>query len=127
MSTPEPRLLADTTLLVDLLRGRAEALEYLAGRTERVSISALVVAELFAGVRPADELAVNRLLTLFDVFPVSPRSAQLGGVYRRRYGPTHGTSLIDALIAATAQIHGCRLVTHNRRHFPMMDDVIVPY
>jgi predicted nucleic acid-binding protein len=33
----------------------------------------------------------------------------------------------DALIAATARIHGARLVTRNTRHFPMLDDLLVPY
>lgn len=127
MIVSEQRLLADTTVLVDLLRGRPEALEFLSARSDRLSVSALSVAELFAGARPSDEMPVNRLLMLFDVLPVSHRSAQLAGGYRRRYGPSHGTSLVDALIAATAQIHGCRLATHNRRHFPMLEDVLVPY
>jgi predicted nucleic acid-binding protein len=35
--------------------------------------------------------------------------------------------LLDALIAATAKLHGVRLVTRNVRHFPMLDDVLVPY
>jgi predicted nucleic acid-binding protein len=33
----------------------------------------------------------------------------------------------DALIAATARIHGVRLVTRNVRRFPMLDDLVVPY
>jgi len=33
----------------------------------------------------------------------------------------------DALIAATAELHGARVVTRNARHFPMLDDLVVPY
>jgi predicted nucleic acid-binding protein len=33
----------------------------------------------------------------------------------------------DALIAATARIHRARLVTRNTWHFPMLDDLLVPY
>jgi predicted nucleic acid-binding protein len=53
--------------------------------------------------------------------------ARLGGAYRRRFGASHGVLIPDALIAATAQAHGARLVTRNARHFPMLDDVLVPY
>ena len=53
--------------------------------------------------------------------------AQLGGFYRRDVRSSHGVTLLDALIAATAKVHGIRLVTRNVRHFPMLDDVIVPY
>jgi predicted nucleic acid-binding protein len=35
--------------------------------------------------------------------------------------------IADALIAATARMHDARLVTRNVRHFPMLDDVVVPY
>jgi predicted nucleic acid-binding protein len=52
---------------------------------------------------------------------------RLGGAYRRRYGPSHGVLILDALIAATAQVHGAHLVTRNARHFPMLDDLLVPY
>jgi predicted nucleic acid-binding protein len=34
--------------------------------------------------------------------------------------------LIDALIAATAEQENARLVTLNRKHFPMLSDVLVP-
>lgn len=53
--------------------------------------------------------------------------ARRGGEYRRDYGPSHGTGLADALIAATAEAVGATLVTFNRRHYPMVARVQVPY
>ena len=53
--------------------------------------------------------------------------ARRGGSLRRTFRQSHGTGLLDALIAATAEAHGARLVTRNLRHFPMLDDVLVPY
>jgi predicted nucleic acid-binding protein len=35
--------------------------------------------------------------------------------------------IANALIAATAQVHQARLVTRNARHFPMLDNLLVPY
>jgi predicted nucleic acid-binding protein len=50
-----------------------------------------------------------------------------GGLYRRDYGKSHNVGLADALIAATATQRRVPLVTLNRKHFPMLQDVIVPY
>jgi predicted nucleic acid-binding protein len=43
------------------------------------------------------------------------------------HGQSHGVLIPDVLIAATAQVHGARLVTRNARHFPMLDTLLVPY
>jgi predicted nucleic acid-binding protein len=59
--------------------------------------------------------------------PVDLAVAVRGGLYRRDFGKSHSTGLADALIAATAELSGARLVTLNDRHFPMLSDVIVPY
>lgn len=42
---------------------------------------------------------------------------------------TAGRLLVDTdvLIAASAELSGARLVTLNRKHFPMLPDVLVPY
>jgi hypothetical protein len=51
----------------------------------------------------------------------------MAGFFKRDYQPSHGTGIADALIAATAEVHEMRLVTLNEKHFPMLDDVVVPY
>ena len=68
--------------------------------------------------------------TLFDLFValgIDAETARRGGGLRREFARSHGTGLLDALIAATAQVHRARLVTRNARHFPMLDDLLVPY
>jgi predicted nucleic acid-binding protein len=54
-------------------------------------------------------------------------TARLGGSLWRRFGPSHGAGIMDALLAATAQRERARLATINRRHFPMLDDLLAPY
>ena len=49
------RLLIDTDVLIDYLRGRAEAVSYLESLTESLLISASTVAELHAGMREGAE------------------------------------------------------------------------
>ena len=122
------RLLIDTDVLIEYLRGRSEAVEYLEGLTSDLCISVISVAELFAGVRDdEEEKSLKQLLLAFVVLPVTEKTARLGGLYRRDYGGSHGTGLADAIIAATSEENGADLVTFNRRHFPMVSKITVPY
>ena len=122
------RLLLDTDVLTEYLRGRHEAAEYLEGLTADLYVSVITVAELFAGVRgDEEEKSLKGLLLAFTVLPVTEKTARLGGLYRRDYGRSHGTGLADALIAATSEENGADFVTFNRRHFPMVSRLTVPY
>lgn len=101
-------LLVDTDVLVDHLRtGRG-----FEPTGNRVSYSVVTRAELFAG-RNTDELVVQRLLAAFRELEVDRGIAELGGRLRRETG----VGLADALIAATALLHGLSVLTRNTRHF----------
>ena len=96
--------------------------------TRPMGVSAPTMAELHAGVRDGEEREqLTELLSIFNQIQVDPETAAEGGLLRRDFGPSHGTGLIDAIIAATAHKYGLRLVTLNDKHYPMLPDVIVPY
>src|SRR5512132_2510701 len=97
-------------------------------KKERLLISVVTVAELYAGVREGEERSrLERFLRAFEILPLDQRLAVQGGLYRRNYGKSHNVGLADALIAATATQRQVPLVTLNQKHFPMLQDVIVPY
>ncbi len=121
-------LLFDTDILVEYLRGRPAAVSFVEERKERLLVSAVTIAELWAGVRgKEEETALEVFLTAFDTVAVDGETARRGGDLKRRFGPSHGIGLGDALIAASALISGGILVTFNRKHFPMLPRVLVPY
>jgi predicted nucleic acid-binding protein len=121
-------LLFDTDVLVDYLRGRAEAVSFLEAQTDTLLAPAMVVAELYAGVREGRErTALGGFLAAFEIVGVDAVIAERGGLMRRDFGKSHGTGLSDALIAASAQQRNATLVTLNRKHYPMLADVLVPY
>lgn len=125
---PESRLLFDTDVLIDHLRGDPQAKAYLEERTETPMVSAVTIAELFAGVREGKERQLlATFLRIFEIVAVSPRIAERGGLIRRDYKRSHNIGLPDAIIAATAEHERASLITLNDRHFPMLEDVIVPY
>ena len=62
------------------------------------------------------------------IVDIGTKIAEYSGRYLKTYGKSHGLELADAFIAATAFITGSRLVTLNRKHFPMTDiNIYVPY
>ena len=121
-------LLLDTDILIDYLRGQVKAVAFLKKTRRRLLVSALTVAELHVGVREgAERQVLDDFLGLMEVVALTPEMARLGGLWRRDYGKSHGTGLIDALIAATAEIGGSTLATLNEKHYPMLEAVLVPF
>lgn len=121
-------MLLDTCIVIDLLRGRKEALAFIIGLRTAPSLSAVTAAELIAGVRNARERReIERLLQLYVIQDIELEIASLAGDYVRQYGPSHGVDPIDALIAATAKTRNLDLATLNLKHFPMFKGLKRPY
>ena len=122
------RPLLRSCILIDNLREHPPAVRYIRTLATEPLLSAVTIAEVYVGVRNRAEASrVEMLVDLFVVLAVDAEIARRGGELRRRFARSHGTGLLDALIAATAQVHGARLVTRNARHFPMLEDLLVPY
>jgi predicted nucleic acid-binding protein len=120
--------LIDTDVLIEYLRGRKPAIEYLECLELKPSVSVISVAELYSGVRNKQESdALDLFLQAFDIIEVNLEIARQGGYYRKTYGPSNGIGLADALIAATAGMHDLELVTFNLKHYPMILNVRIPY
>ena len=121
--------LIDTDILIDCLRGKQKALVFIeSAMAQKVCfISAMSIAEINAGVREGQERQLlTQFLTSFEVVSLTRSIAEVGGLYRRDYGKSHGVGLADALIAACAQANDAQLATLNKKHYPMMA-VHVPY
>ena len=128
MSKP---ILVDTDVLIDFLRGREQAVSFVNLESDRIILSPIVVAELYAGVRggkdETEQIALERFLSLFRLVPVTATIARLGGLYKRDYGKSHGISLADAVVAATATLENAELKTLNVKHYPMFNAIEPAY
>ena len=88
----------------------------------------MTAAELYAGTRSnTEKRSLKEFLGAFIILPVDEKIAELGGEFRNQYNKSHGVDLIDALIAATSHFHQIQLVTLNKKYFPMLEKIIIPY
>ena len=96
-------LLLDTDVLIDFLRGHPAAIQLLETSNHEFWISAVSIAELYVGVPDGKEREVlDQLIGLLRVVEITTEIAQQAGLWRRKYGSSHGTGIMDALIAACA-------------------------
>ncbi|MCR1785203.1 type II toxin-antitoxin system VapC family toxin [Nocardioides carbamazepini] len=121
----------DTSVLIDHLRGRAEAQQAMADavrRGEVLAASVLCRTEILAGMRSTEEEATHALLAGLDWIPVTIDIADRAGAWARRFLRSHpGIDPVDYVIAATTATVGGRLWTCNVKHFPMFADLTAPY
>jgi predicted nucleic acid-binding protein len=121
-------ILLDTDIAIDYLRGVPVAVDFVQRHEQDIALSAVTVAELFAGVREGEETTeLDAFIRLFPVIPVDLEIAKSAGLHRRDFGPSHGSGLADGMLAATADHHALELKTLNTRHYPMFDGLRSPY
>lgn len=111
----------DSDVLIDLARGYPPAIDLIDGliaEGERPAISVVSEMELLVGARTKSELRLIAQLTRrLLVLPISEMISLRARNLCARYGLSHGLTIPDALIAATAIAARSRLLTRNVRHF----------
>jgi len=121
-------ILLDTDILVDFFRGHVKAVAFINDTSDRIILSAIVVAELFAGVKgSAEQGTLEEFVSLFRVVPVSAEIAKAGGLYKSKFGKSHGVGLADAIIAAAVEAENAELKTLNTKHYPMLKGLTPAY
>lgn len=125
------RILLDTSVLIDHLRGSKEATEFL---TEAVSRGddlwsvTIVRAEVLAGMRPKEEKTTKAFLSQIPWLDVDVELADAAGELARKYLRSHpGVDIVDYIVAASADVLEADLATTNVKHFPMIGGLKRPY
>ncbi len=118
------RILLDSTVLIDALRGRpaADRLRRLRRVGDQPWICAISVEEIWRGLRPGDEDTAVRLVRGLRLAPLGAREGMQAGTWRRQFA-AEGVTLnqADCLIAAAALGVGARLATANVSDYPMTE------
>ena len=116
------RLLLDSTVLIDALRGRPAAARLAALRRTGMEPWACVISveEIWRGLRPGEEMAARRLFNGLRLAPLGVSAGMRAGAWRQAYA-RRGVTLYqaDCLIAAAAAGVNAALATANVDDFPM--------
>jgi predicted nucleic acid-binding protein len=118
-------VLLDTTVLIDLLRGRPEAqrrLRALRDARDDAYVSAINVEEIVRGIFPREHEPARRLFAGLRTVPLGLSEGWQAGEWRREFAARGRTlAQTDCLVAAAAHSVGGRLATGNPKDFPMAD------
>jgi predicted nucleic acid-binding protein len=123
-------LLLDTTVLLDVLRGRQDRRSLLAelvaaGHT--LSTAAINIGEVYAGMRQGEETRTEAFLSSLECYPITGAIARRAGSLKCTSAQRGRTlSLADMMVAATALEHGLALMTDNRKDFPIPEISLYP-
>ncbi|MGL4177705.1 MAG: PIN domain-containing protein [Dermatophilaceae bacterium] len=112
----------DSTLLIDVLRGRPAVarLRGLRERGTRLATTAVNIGEIVRGIQPGEKDHVAALARGLEAIPVDHEVGWRAGEWRRELAGRAITLWpADCLIAAAAAECGAALATGNPKDFPM--------
>jgi len=118
----------DTSIVIDMLKLRPEALMYVRSRPSAPVCSEITRVEVLRGMRSVERTNTERLFSVVEWIGVDESIARRAGELGRTWRRSHpGIATADLVIAATAQELGARLSTLNVKHFPMFRGLRPPY
>ena len=126
------RLVLDTSVIIDHLRGRPRAATAIIPdaleRDDELCSSYVVRAEVLAGMRSGEDEATRDLLRLIEWYGVDEAVSESAGALGRRYLPSHpGIDVADFIVAALTIQLDAQLKTTNVKHYPMFRGLRAPY
>ncbi|HCE44794.1 MAG TPA: VapC toxin family PIN domain ribonuclease [Lentisphaeria bacterium] len=122
------KILADTDVLIDFLRGNEKAVELVRENSDTIIVSPITITELYAGARNEKERNdLDSFLALFQNIPIDSEIAKSAGNLKREFFKSHNLGMADCLIAATAIASNAKLKTLNVKHFPMFKNLESAY
>lgn len=120
------KVVLDTDVLIDVLRGREAARLFLQDLADRFvpCCSVISVAELYVGMRLEEEAGTRIFLDGLVIIPVTHEVAEVAGRFKKRM-MSRRLELADCLIAATAFVEGATLATGNVKDYPMQEITVL--
>jgi len=116
------KVLVDTDILINFLRGREKVRGYLFSLLEESIIycSVISIAEIHAGMKEHEREKTSEIIDSLNIVDVTRDIAEKAGNYKRDERKQI-LELDDCFIAATAFVKGAVLATGNSKHYPMED------
>jgi predicted nucleic acid-binding protein len=123
-------LLLDTDVLIDIQKGRPQALAWFGSLTELPSVPGLVVMELIQGAQNTQQIrqALKLVAPMPVVWPTETDCTRALSDFSV-FHLSHGLGLLDSLIAACALGRSATLCTFNSKHYRAVPGLLIvePY
>jgi predicted nucleic acid-binding protein len=118
--------LLDSDVLIDISRNRTESIDYVDTLPDPWAISQVTAMELLVGARNRREIAyLDAFLSSYPIVRLSESLGKRAYQLLMDYSKSHGLHVFDSVVAATALEQGLTLVTRNKRHFAMIDTLVL--
>lgn len=112
------RFLVDTDVLIDISKGKTDAADFLDNLVGDLFISRVTAMELIIGAwNKKEQAAVESFIARFEVHEIAESIGQRAYELVKQLAKSHGMTLADALVAATALEDDLILVSRNEKHF----------
>jgi predicted nucleic acid-binding protein len=122
------RAYIDSDILIWHLRGDKKALKFLkdlqGSKEYELWVGAIQRAEIVFFMRNDEEKNTMLLLSQFKTFPIDQTIVDAGGMFYRKWNPSHGVDINDALLAATVAQTGGKIYCLNTKHYPMSEVIV---
>ncbi len=120
-------ILTDTSILIDYLKKRPDALEFVATNGKsNLAINTVIAMELYQGaLNKAEFCLIQKELNGFFMLPIIEPIADLALQLSQKYALSHQIGLSDTFIAATALIYDIELRTLNVKDFRFIPGIKV--
>jgi len=116
------KIVLDTNILIEILKGNRKVIEDLEGLNAQYYISAITVMELYYGAFDKKELKkLQNFVALFSLLELNETISKMSVELIFNYAKNHNLSIPDSLIAASALERSYKLFTLNIKDFRYID------
>jgi|SRR3989338_9393154 len=125
----ETKIILDTSILVDFIRNREDAISYVRDLSEKHDVwtTDINVFELYYGAYltkhpDKNAAAVKGMVSNLNVFSTTQESMEIAGkLFADLEKKGQKIELRDVMIAGICLLNSCPVATHNKKHFERMN------
>lgn len=120
-------VLCDTNIFISAFNGRQDTIDQLDKiGLDEIVLSAVTVMELFQGMGNKEELdRMKKKIKYYDIVQMDESISIKAIEFIETYKLSHGLSIPDAIIGATAVVHQIPIYTYNIRDFDFLPGIIL--
>lgn len=120
--------LIDTNVLIYAFLGKEPYSSLLINWTvnQQLALSVVPVSEFLVGADQEETERLELFMEYVKIIPIELSIAKTAAKYRKQYARKKKIPyLLDCYLAATAKVYELKLVTRNKKDFPMKDITII--